>query len=511
MTTVRAFSTFNPAMIHRISPFRVSSASPQSHSGSISWRLLATEAGTGGSGGRVSNAITDETLLDKTSSSNKSKKKKKETPKTKLETNPPKGTRDFYPPDLRLRSWLFSHFRSVAQTYAFSEYDAPVLESTSLYTRKAGEEVTEQLYNFIDKGGRDVSLRPEMTPSLARMVMAKKGGLGMPIKWFSIPQCWRYERMTRGRRREHYQWNMDVWGVDGIEAEAELLNAMVTFFKRVGLTSEDVGIKVNSRLVIGEVLTQLGIPEEKFAATCVLVDKLEKVPLDAVQEDLEELGLTRPTIEKLTTVLTNNSIPALTKILGPSSPAILELTRLFTLAEAYGMSDWILLDASVVRGLAYYTGIVFEAFDRRGELRAIAGGGRYDKLLETFGGPPTPAVGFGFGDAVIVELLKDRGILPEFEGTGVDAVVFAMEEGLYDVAVGVAGKLRGVGKSVDVVLEKRKTKWVFKHADRIKSKYVVIVAPDEYENGELSIKDMGTGEQSSVKIEDLTQWAANND
>lgn len=233
---------------------------------------LAAE-GKGG-GGRVSSAVVDKDLINKTSNNNN---KKKQTKKPKLDTNPPKGTRDFYPEDMRLRTWLFDTWRDVAKTYGFSEYDAPVLESESLYTRKAGEEVTEQLYNFVDKGDRNVALRPEMTPSLARMVMAKKGGLSLPLKWFSIPQCWRYERMTRGRRREHFQWNMDIWGVSGVEVEAELLSAMVDFFQRVGLKAEDVGIKVNSRLVIAEVLTELGIPEEKFAATCVLVDKLEKV------------------------------------------------------------------------------------------------------------------------------------------------------------------------------------------------------------------------------------------
>jgi len=221
-------------------------------------------------GGRTSNAVSDKDLMGKT-------KKGKEKKKAKLDTNPPKGTRDFYPEDMRQRTWLFQQWKDVAKTYGFSEYDAPVLESESLYTRKAGEEVTEQLYNFVDKGDRAVALRPEMTPSLARMVMAKKGGLNLPLKWFSIPQCWRYERMTRGRRREHFQWNMDVWGVSGVEAEAELLSAMVDFFQRVGLSAADVGIKVNSRLVISEVLTELGIPEDKFASTCVLVDKLDKV------------------------------------------------------------------------------------------------------------------------------------------------------------------------------------------------------------------------------------------
>ena len=456
-------------------------------------------------GGRVSAAQLDKEILSKTSSSETNGKPAKP---IKLDTNPPKGTRDFYPEDMRLRTWLFDQWRSVASTYAFSEYDAPVLESESLYTRKAGEEVTQQLYNFVDKGDRAVALRPEMTPSLARMVMAKKGGLPLPLKWYSIPQCWRYERMTRGRRREHFQWNMDIWGVEGVEAEAELLSAMVTFFRNVGLTAEDVGIKINSRLVIGEVLTELGIPESKFAATCVLVDKLEKVPLDAIQGDLEELGLSREVVEKLTTVLTNNSVEDIRAVLGDDSKAVQQLTELFDLCKSYGIEDWLLFDASVVRGLAYYTGVVFEAFDRKGELRAIAGGGRYDKLLETFGGDPTPAAGFGFGDAVIVELLKERNVLPSFESSGVDTVVFAMRKELYPVAVQVASTLRAAGQSVDVVLEDRKPKWCFKHADRIGAKNCCIVAPQEYENGEVSIKDLDSGEQSAVKIDELAEWAA---
>mmetsp|Transcript_23727 Transcript_23727/g.51331 ORF Transcript_23727/g.51331 Transcript_23727/m.51331 type:complete len:516 (+) Transcript_23727:177-1724(+) len=462
--------------------------------------LLAAK--TEGGGGRTSAAVSDKDLISKTNKANGQKTKK-----VALDTNPPKGTRDFYPSDMRLRTWLFSQWRDVASQYGFSEYDAPVLESESLYTRKAGEEVTQQLYNFVDKGDRNVALRPEMTPSLARMVMAKKGGLNLPLKWFSIPQCWRYERMTRGRRREHYQWNMDIWGVDGVEVEAELLSAMVTFFKRVGLTSEDVGIKVNSRGVLGEVLAELGVPEDKFAATCVLMDKLEKVPLDAIQGDLEELGLERSTIEKLIPVLTNKSIESVSAVLPPDSQAVQELSKLFKLCEAYGIEDWVMFDASVVRGLAYYTGVVFEAFDRKGVLRAIAGGGRYDKLLETFGGEPTPAAGFGFGDAVIVELLKERDILPSFEGSGFDTVVFAMDDDLYGVAVEVASKLRAEGQTVDLILEKKKTKWVFKHASRNEARYCVIVAGNEYENGEVSVKDLSVGEQKSVKIDALGDWA----
>lgn len=453
-------------------------------------------------GGRVSNAVVDKEVVSKTSGKGSQVKREK------LDTNPPKGTRDFYPEDMRLRTWLFDQWRQIATKFAFSEYDAPVLESEALYTRKAGEEVTQQLYNFVDKGERAVSLRPEMTPSLARMVMAKKGGLTLPLKWFSIPQCWRYERMTRGRRREHFQWNMDIWGVKGIEAEAELLGAMVTFFETVGLTSSDVGIKVSSRLLIGELLSKLGIPEEKFAATCVLVDKLEKVPIDAIQGDLEELGLDKSVVETLTDLMAKKSLDSLRPVLGEDSEAIKELEELFILCEGYDIADWIIFDASVVRGLAYYTGAVFEAFDRKGELRAIAGGGRYDKLLETFGGDPTPACGFGFGDAVIVELLKERSILPSFESSGFDTVVFALQPELYKKAINIATRLRASGQSVDVILEKKKPKWVFKHADRLGVRHCIVVAPDELENGEVAIKEMSTGEQELVEVDKIEDWAA---
>ena len=228
--------------------------------------------------------------------------------------------------------------------------------------------------------------------------------------------------------------------------------------------------------------------------------------MDAIQGDLEELGLSRDVVEKLTKVLTNKSVDAIRGVLGDDSPAVKELSQLLELTKAYGIQDWILFDASVVRGLAYYTGIVFEAFDRQGVLRAIAGGGRYDKLLQSFGGDPTPAAGFGFGDAVIVELLKERNILPSFDESGIDTVVFAMNDDLYKVAIEVASKLRAAGQSVDVILESKKPKWVFKYADRLGAKYCAIIATDEYANGEVSIKDLRLGEQSLVKIDDIDEW-----
>jgi histidyl-tRNA synthetase len=271
-------------------------------------RRFLVSAMADGSGGRASAAV----VQDKDKAASKGSGGKSE----KLDLQPPKGTRDFYPEDMRLRNWLFGHWKEVARVYGFDEYDAPVLENEALYIRKAGEEVTQQLYNFEDKGERRVALRPEMTPSLARMVMAKGKSLSLPVKWFSLPQCWRYERMTRGRRREHFQWNMDIWGVPGIEAEAELLSAITTFFTRVGISSADVGIKVNSRAVLAEVLSKLGVPEDKFAATCVLVDKLEKVDISAIKGDMEELGLTEEIINKLLETIAIKDLAVLESVLG---------------------------------------------------------------------------------------------------------------------------------------------------------------------------------------------------
>ncbi|MCO4770448.1 MAG: histidine--tRNA ligase [Deltaproteobacteria bacterium] len=420
-----------------------------------------------------------------------------------INTAPPRGTRDFPPEEMRLRTWLFGHFREVARQFAFEEYDAPVLETEALYVRKAGEEITGQLYNFEDKGGRKVALRPEMTPSLARLVLAKGRSLPMPIRWFSIPQCWRYERMTRGRKREHFQWNMDIFGVPGVAAEAELLAAIATFFGRLGLTSADVGIRVSSRGVLHAVLTEkLGVPDEHFAAVCVLVDKLEKLPREAIEKDLAELGLAGSLVDEIIATLSLRTLDDLGGVLGEEHPVVLDLRSLFSLAEAYGVADWLVFDASVVRGLAYYTGVVFEAFDRGATLRAICGGGRYDRLLSTFGGDDVPACGFGFGDVVIVELLKDKGLLPTLSAA-VDDVVFSFSEDLRPAAMSVAARLRASGRSVDLVLEKKKAKWAFKYADRSGAARMVLVAPDEWERGMVKIKELATGEQREVLLEEL--------
>ena len=436
-------------------------------------------------------------------------------PAAPMDLKPPRGTRDFYPhscatsdaEDMSLRTWLFGHWRAVAGLHGFEEYDAPVLESEELYVRKAGEDVTKQLYSMEDQSGRKLALRPEMTPSLARMVLARRGGMNLPVKWFSIPQCWRYERMTRGRRREHYQWNLDVWGVDGVAAEAELLAAAVGFCERVGLTAADVGVKVSTRGVLAELLSKVGVPAERFAAVAVVVDKLDKLPEEEVRALLSEQGLDGDVVGALLRALAVRDFDALAGVLGAESAALAELRELWKLAEAYGYAEWLVLDTSVVRGLAYYTGIVFEGFDRKGELRAIFGGGRYDKLLSTFGADDLAAAGFGFGDAVIVELLKERKLMPEL-GRSVDAVVFAMGSELRPQAAKAAAALRAAGVAVDLVLEDKKTKWVFKHADRLQAGHVFLLAPDEMARGTVKVKELATGEQEEVALDGLAAWAA---
>lgn len=419
-----------------------------------------------------------------------------------ISVDPPRGTRDFPPEDMRLRSWLFQHFREVSRLFAFEEIDFPVLESEELFVRKAGEEITQQLYNFEDKGGRRVALRPELTPSLARLVLQKGKSLSLPLKWFAIGQCWRYERMTRGRRREHYQWNMDIIGISGVEAEAELLSAIVTFFTRLGITASDVGIKISNRKVLQAVLARYSIPDESFAAVCVIVDKIEKLPRSEIENELAALQVPSDAIDGILEALTLKSLDDLEDLVGAESGAVAELKQLFALADGYGFSDWLNFDASVVRGLAYYTGTVFEAFDRERKLRAICGGGRYDRLLSTYGGADTPACGFGFGDAVIIELLKERNLMPEL-GHVVDDVVLALEDHLKAPAAMVAAHLRNAGRVVDLVLETKRLKWVFKHTERLHAKRLVLLGATEWNRGTLRVKDLNTREESDVTLDDL--------
>lgn len=424
-----------------------------------------------------------------------------------IETQPTSGTRDFYPEEMRLRNWLFGHFREVAKLFGFQEYDAPILESEELYKRKAGEEITAQMYNFHAKDGTDVALRPEMTPSLARLILKLGGRVLLPLKWFSIPQCWRFEVTTRGRFREHYQWNMDIIGVNSVSAEVELLAAIVSFFKRVGLTSKDVGIKINSRQVLQQVLTPLGITDEQFAPVCVIVDKLDKLTPEEVTKQLSDLGINDSVITVIQQTLSTKSLADLKNVLPENSPVLKEFDVVWSIARDYDFEDWLVFDASVVRGLAYYTGLVFECFDRAGELRAIAGGGRYNKLLTLYGSSnEIAACGFGFGDCVILELLKEKGLLPSLPPE-IDDLVIVFDESYRGAASKTALKLRQKNRKVDLLLVKKPLKWCYEYADRIGASRAVLIAPDEWSKGLVRIKELRVSEDSekerNVLFDDL--------
>lgn len=403
---------------------------------------------------------------------------------------------------MRIRNWLFEKFHLASKSHGFEEYDTSILEYEELYTRKAGEEITQQLYNFEDKGGRKLSLRPEMTPSLARMVMAKAGTLPSPIKWYSIPQCWRYERSQRGRGREHYQWNVDIWGVSGVEAEAELFSTLIHFFSEVGLTSDDLKIRISNRKILEELLDSLNISGSQFTQTCIIVDKMDKLSLESITQQLSEIEIKDDAISEILACLSIKKLSELETILGKNSAALTELNNLFTLLDSYGFNEWLEFDTSVVRGLAYYTGTVFEAYDTSGELRAICGGGRYDKLIGTLGGNDMPATGFGFGDMVILELLKEKNLVPESKSENQDIVICLGEE-LRSAAMSVASKLRKSGRFVDLVIENKKMKWAFKHAERTGAQRLVMIMPEEWHSGIVKIKELKTGEETEINFNDL--------
>lgn len=419
-------------------------------------------------------------------------------PAPTIDLQPPRGTRDFYPDEMRRRSWLFAQFREIANRFGFEEVDAPIVEHAELFTRKAGEEIVEQLFHF-ELHERHLALRPEMTPSIARMVLARHGALRFPLRWFAITQNWRYERTTRGRKREHYQWNMDIWGEPGVAAEAELLAAIVALFERLGLGPDAVLLRVNSRALLEETLRGGVLRErpEAFEPLCVVIDKLPKIGSDAVVDLLCEpagtIRLARSEAQDVVCLLGLHDLDEAARAAPPGSSAVADLRRLFELAAAYGYADRLVFDASIVRGLAYYTGIVFEGFDTAGALRAVCGGGRYDRLLASLGGPRTPAVGFGFGDVVIAELLAERGLLPNV-AREIDAVVFAFSDAERAAAIGLATRLRASGAAVELVFG-GKLKRALEDADRAGARRFYLLGPDELARGQVRVRERATGTQ----------------
>ncbi len=364
------------------------------------------------------------------------------------------GFRDFYPQELAERAFIMNTWRQVARRYAFVEYDGPPLEPLDLYTKKSGDEIVGQLYNFVDKGDRAVALRPEMTPTAARMVAARANALRKPVRWFSMPQLFRYERQQKGRLREHFQLNVDIFGSAEVAADAELTACAIDIMRAFGLTSTDVVARVSDRRILQGYLASLGVPDESIAATYGVIDKLERTPANVSAEKLAALGVPAVAVPKIIDVASVTLDDVRERLAGTAGAShVEELARYLQYVPALlgGDEGWLKLDLSIVRGLAYYTGIVFELFDRSGEFRAIAGGGRYDTLLESLGGADMPALGFGMGDVVLGELLRSKGLMKPAD-TSADVWVASDESVPIERVMAEAARRRAHGQSVEYAL-----------------------------------------------------------
>ncbi len=407
---------------------------------------------------------------------------------------PVKGTRDFYPQQMAIRVWLYNIIRQVSESFGYQEWDAPFLESLELYAAKSNEEmVKEQSYVFEDRGGKLITLRPELTPSLARMVAQKQNVLVFPLRWWSFGPFWRYERPQKGRTREFFQWNVDLLGPDSPEADAENVAVLATFFKTVGLTPKEVLIMVSDRCLLDAQLSAFDIPAESRAAVSAWIDQRDKLSAEAWRAKASELGLSDEQLSQIEAMLAD-------KELWKNSA---ELIRFFKAIETLGLSDYVRFDAGIVRGFTYYTGTVFEAWEVGGDIRrSILGGGRYDKLLADVGGDRLPAVGYAMGDVVITLMLEKYGLLPKdlkVSPAPVLVTVFDHERLLESYAL--ASELRRTGLSVTCYPEPAKLPKQFKFADRMGIRLVTVVGPDEAAAGKVTLKDLARGKQVTVARE----------
>lgn len=414
------------------------------------------------------------------------------------------GFRDFYPEQLATRNYLMSVWRDVARRYGFVEYDGPPLEPLELYTRKSGDEIVGQLYNFTDKGGREVALRPEMTPTLARMVAAKANAMRRPIRWFSVPQLFRYERQQKGRLREHFQLNVDIVGEASVAADAELLAVAIDVMRAVGLSSRDVRARVSDRRLLTAVLSHAGVKTAELPAVFAAIDKTGREPREATLGKVEKAVGSAEARAGVSRILDNSTDLNVLASEFRHSPDVMEavthMREYMNFLDALGVGDWIEFDLSIVRGLAYYTGKVFELFDAKGEFRAICGGGRYDDLLSTIGGVDLPALGFGMGDVVLTELLRSRGLLPTPE-LGTEYWVAADDESMLADVMTVAGRLRAKSRSVEYALKAQTLARQLKTASSVGVKSVVLLRREDYANGNVTVKTLADGSERRVALD----------
>lgn len=408
------------------------------------------------------------------------------------------GFRDFFPEPLPhgdawsadARQYIFDRWRTLARRYGFREYDGPPLEPLELYTTKSGDEIVRQLYNFTDKGNREVALRPEMTPTLARMAGAHERNYKKPIKWFAIPQLFRYEKQQKGRLREHFQFNADILGETDPAADAELMALLIDTLRSFGLTAEDFCVRLSSRRAWQEFYTSRHGDPARAYEFYQAVDKLERESPEATDQKLRGVG---------------TSLDEVTRFIEAGEPTA-ELQHILDNLSARQMGEFVKVDYRVIRGLAYYTGPVFEAFDKKGEFRAIAGGGRYDNLVKLISGGKVdmPALGFGMGDVVLFELLKARGVLPNFDGR-LDAFVLVEDEALRAESIALVQQLRSAGFAVDFALTPAKPDKQFKRAQELKALRTVRL--ERQDDGlRVRVRQLATRQENVLPLSELVAW-----
>jgi histidyl-tRNA synthetase len=425
-----------------------------------------------------------------------------------LSTQPYKGARDFYPEDERLQKYMFTKIRKVAETFGYEEYNAPILEPLELYLAKTGEEiVNEQTYVFEDRGGRKVVIRPEMTPTVSRMVAARRQELAYPVRWYSIPNLWRYERPQRGRLREHWQLNMDIFGITNSFAEQEIIMIVNAMFNEFGASKDMYVIKLNSRKFMNYVFDKyLKLSEQESHAITKLIDRMNKMEraefITRVTDALAPESQAAATVEKLLEVLDSASIDSLPKEL-QSQENIRELSDMLNALQGLDITN-VAFDVTLMRGFDYYTDIVFEVFDTHPDNnRSMLGGGRYDGLVGLFGVEPVPTVGFGWGDVTLANFLKIHELVPPLDSE-TDVYIIGVSKNIGKI-LELASRLRELSVSVAVDMTERRIGDQFKVADKKHIKYALIVGDDDLKLDRYNLKELGTGVEQSLGLEDISK------
>jgi len=426
---------------------------------------------------------------------------------------PVKGTRDFYPPQMAIRNFIVDGWKKASLRNGFEEYDGPIFEYLKMFQIKSGDEIVEQLFSLRDRGGRDLALRPEITPTLARMVNQQINSLPKPIKWFSVPRLFRAERPQKGRLREFFQWNIDIIGVDDVLADAEVIFTTVDYLRQVGLTQRDVAVKISSRRFLSAALKSIGVAEDDLAPLYALLDKYAKMPAETFEETLSAQVSDSNVSAKIMDFMRATTLSEATEAVGASAEldeSVQELARLMDLLGQMGVSEFCEFCPSIVRGLAYYTGMVFEVHERKGELRAICGGGRYDNLLRDFGGPSIPATGMGMGDCVLGIILEERGLLQgRLHSHKLDYFVACVDGAYGQDAVKLTMKLRSAGLIANFSYKAGKLGKQMKQASGQNARKCIIIG-EEYKDNKLAVKDMATGEQELIGCDEFLSRLGRN-